>query len=306
MLRSAHAKIHCLLLLTCLFSACASTPADRNVSFDEDALRDDDQDLIFATEFPVTSKAEALQRAAEARKDGELDKTLFLYVKALKFDPQDAQLLAEIGHLHRAQRNTRMAVRAYTLALNERPDYAAVLEARGLLYLTHNENNRAATDLNRAVEINGGTWPVRNALGLLADRAGDHVTAQHHYTTALGLNPDSGDILNNRGYSRFRSGDYKGSGRDLYKAAHSLGHKQAWVNLGVWYAHHGEYDMAIEALQKVLPGPEAFNIVAEKSIQYGDLETGRYLLEQAIRLSPTYFPAAEENLVRLKLQAAGR
>jgi len=302
MLRPAHGKMYYLLLLIGILSACASEP---EVRFDETALRSDDQDVLFATEFPVASKEGALLRAAEARKEGELDKALFLYVKALEFDPSDADLLAEIGHLHRLQRNAQMAVRAYTLALAEKPDYATVLEARGLLYLTHDENARAAVDLNRAVKVNGGTWPVHNALGLLADRAGDHVAAQRHYSSALELNPNSADILNNRGYSRFMSGDYTEAGRDLYEAAHTWGHKQAWVNLGALYAHNGEYEMAIDALRNVLPGPEAFNIVAEKSIQNGDFDTAEYLLNEAIRLSPTYFPAAEENLTKLKLQAAG-
>jgi len=305
MLQSAQTKIYCLLLLAGLVSACASAPSGPEVKFDESALRSEDQDLIFATEYPVANKADALQRATEARNDGELDKALFLYVKALKFDPHDAELLARIGHTHQLQHNAPMAVRAFTLALQEKPDYVAVLEARGLLYFTFKEDARAADDLSRAVELNGGSSSVHNALGLLADRSGDHDTAQQHYSSALELNPGAAEILNNRGYSKFMSGDYEGSGRDLYEAAHTHGHKQAWVNLGAWYAHHGEYDLAIEALQNVLPGPEALNIVAEKSIQKGDYDTAEDLLQQAIRLSPTYFPAAEENLAKLRFETAG-
>jgi len=77
------------------------------------------------------------------------------------------------------------------------------------------------------------------------------------------------------------------------------------VNLGTLYARLGRYDLAVEAFEKVLPEAEAFNKVAEASIQKGDYTTAETLLEQAIRLSPTYFPAAEENLAQLKLKTGG-
>ena len=76
-------------------------------------------------------------------------------------------------------------------------------------------------------------------------------------------------------------------------------HDQAWVNLGKLYAHQGRYDLAVASYEEVLPKAEALNKVAEASMVEGDHETALNLLEQAIRLSPTYFPAAEENLEQL-------
>jgi hypothetical protein len=60
-------------LATCAMLAlgCASTPAaGPDVAFNEKELRDTDGDLLFATEFPVASKTEALLRADQARKAG--------------------------------------------------------------------------------------------------------------------------------------------------------------------------------------------------------------------------------------------
>jgi Flp pilus assembly protein TadD len=289
-----------LVAVALLSSGCATAPSSPTAAVSDEQLRNTDNDLLFATEFPVANKGDALLRAEEARQAGNIDKALFFYVKAVKFDPQDADLLAAIGRLHQYQGNSQLAVRAYTLALDIDPDYARVLEARGLILLAHEEDERALADLGRAVERDPLAWRAHNGLGLLADRSDDHARAILHYDAALELQPESGDILNNRGYSKMLAGDIEGAETDLQKASHLLGHRQAWVNLGTLFARQGRYQLAVEALQEVLPEPEAFNKVAEASVQNGDYAIARDLLEQAIRVSPIYFPAAEENLAELE------
>jgi Flp pilus assembly protein TadD len=262
-----------------LLSACAGTPTSPEPGFSEEALRDVDHDLIFATEFPVASKAEAIARADAARSEGELDRALFFYVKALKFDSQDARLLAAIGFLHQFQGNAEYAVRAYTLALKEDPDFAEVLEARGLMLLSNHEDERARIDLTRAVSFNMSAWRSYNGLGLLADRQGNHSLAVTYYDNALAANPGEANILNNRGYSKILVEDFDGAYRDLREATE------------------------VVALQEVLSHPEALNKVAEASILNGDNATAERLLKRAIKLSPRYFPAAENNLAQLQLQS---
>lgn len=296
--RSLPARMFCLLALAAVAAGCASTPVDV-ASRPSTDLEGENADLIFATEYPVSSREDALYRADVARKEGQIDKALYFYVKALEFDPEDADLLAAIGYLHQYRGNTVMAVRAYSLALNVRPDFADVLEARGLILLVNRENERAAVDFARAVGIEPNAWRSHNGLGLLADRREDHVAAIAHYDSALRLNPNSGAILNNRGYSKMLAGDLAGAEEDLRLAATVFNHEQAWVNLGVLYARQGRYDVAVAAYEEALPRPEALNKVAEASIEDGRYDTALHLLEQAIRLSPTYFPAAEENLARL-------
>lgn len=288
-----------VLMLAMLAAGCASTPTPDVTAQAATNLGEENADLMFATEFPVESKEEALARADAARKEGKIDKALFFYVKALKFDPDDADLLAAIGYLHQYRGNRVMAVRAYTLALKSRPDFAEVREARGLMLLTAHEDERAAADFARAVEISPTAWRSHNGLGLLANRRGDHAGAIAHYDTAMAQNPDSGVLLNNRGYSRLLVGDLAGAEEDLRTAATVFNHDQAWVNLGTLYARQGRFDLAVAAYEEVLPKPEALNKVAEASMVEGDRDTALYLLEQAIRLSPTYFPAAEENLAQL-------
>ena len=81
-------------------TGCASQPSTSSPKIAEEDFRDADLDVIFATEFPVTSKADALQRALASLEEGDVDKGLFFYVKALNYDPEDAGLLYRIGRIH--------------------------------------------------------------------------------------------------------------------------------------------------------------------------------------------------------------
>lgn len=294
-----------LLGLLGMLSGCASTSAvPDSAAHDEQDLRDSDNDILFATEFPVSSKAEALIRADEARTAGDLDRAIFFYVKALKFDPDDADLLAAIGLLHQHQGNDELAARAYTLAIDARPQFVQILEARGLILLRYEKEEQARADFISAIDLDPTRWRSHNALGLIADSAGSHEEAIEHYNRALAEKPDSGEVLNNRGYSNFLAGNFEEAEADLSVAALSLGHTQAWVNLGSLYAHQGEYERAVDALGKVLSEPDAYNKVAAASMAQGDYSTAETLLLQAIRISPTYFPAAEDNLAKLRQQIA--
>jgi tetratricopeptide (TPR) repeat protein len=282
-------------------TACAGTSPPKVVGNGEEQLHDADFDLLFATEFPVANKAEALSRAESAIKERDVDRALFFYIKALQFDPEDADLLALIGNLHRMQQRDEYAVRAYTLALRIDPNHLPSLEGRGLILLAHNEDERAAKDLSRTVAISPDAWRAYNGLGILADRRKEHGLAVSYYDLAL-TNPaaDSAVLFNNRGYSNLLSGRYDSARSDLEMAAIKLGYTQAWVNLGTVYARQRQYQRAVDAYRQVLSEPEACNKAAAVAIEDGELDAAELLLERAIRLSPTYYPEAEESLAQLR------
>lgn len=288
-----------------IMTACASSPEPAPGIVAEGQLRDSELDVVFATEFPVAGKAEALSRADAAKKSGDLDRALFFYVKALRFEPDDEQLLTLIGGIHQFRDNPVMAVRAYTLALRANPDYADALVNRGLILLAHEEDDRARADLAHAAALEPAAWRAHNGLGLLADRRGAHEDAIAHYDLAIESHPDSGMLYNNRGYSSLLAGRYTAAEADLVKAARQLGYPRAWINLGVLLAKQGRYDEAVEAFNEVIEAPDALNKAAESAMANNDDAVAERLLEEAIHTSPRYFPAAEENLAELRLRAGG-
>lgn len=294
-------KLALLLSMAVSITACGSTPSAPRATVANDELRDTDMDVVFATEFPVTNKADAMARAAEGWASGDVNRALFFYVRALQFDSEDADLLATIGRIHDGQGRAEMAVRAFSMALRIDPDHAASLEGRGLIFLAHDRDDVAETDLQHVVQIAPTAWRAHNGLGMLADRRGDHLIATMHYDAALTIVPESAMVLNNRGYSSFLAGDYSSASADLHVAASRHDYERAWMNLGAVYSRQGRYIPAVDMYLHVLSQAETYNKVAEAAMANNDYETAQQLLEQAIYESPTFFPAAEENLAQLHL-----
>jgi Flp pilus assembly protein TadD len=282
-------------------SGCATAPSKATARAADDELRDTGRDVLFATEFPVVDKTDAMARASTAWTAGDFDRALFFYVKALQYDPEDVNLLVRIGNIHNIQGNEAMAVRSFSMALRVDPDHAAALEARGLIALAHDETEIADADLHRAIDLNPTAWRAFNGLGILHDKLGEHEIAVIHFDAALSLVPNSAIVLNNRGYSRFLAGDYDGAAADLHAAADLGDYEPAFMNLGVLYARQRRYTPAIDMYRKVLDDAQTFNKVAEAAMINSDYEMAERLLEQAIHESPTYFPVAEENLQRTRL-----
>lgn len=281
------------------FSGCASTPDKEGDEVAVSGINDNSFDVLFATEFPVDSEADAIARATQALKEDEVEKALFFYVRALQFRPDNVALLAHIGEVQMQRNNLTMAKRAFLSAKSYDPKHAKSLESLGLIYLTEEKHDQAKIELQAALMSDSQLWRSHNALGVYADKDGDFAAAQRHYNAALSINPKAAQILNNRGYSKFLAGDYFGAAMDLNEAANDGKFAQAWVNLGRVYAAQSWYENALAAFKHVMNDEDALNTTGSIAIENGDLDEAERFLQQAVHRSPTYFPAAEKNLAIL-------
>lgn len=279
-----------------LLSGCATTSTIDTSESAGAGLNDKSLDVLFATEFPVASKAEALAKATQALQQGDVDKALFFYVRALQFQPENVELLAQIGEIQMRRNNDDLARRAFLAALKYDPTHAHSLEGLGLIYIAEGMHEQAVVELKSAVAYDDQLWRAHNALGIYEDKAGDFAAAQLHYDKALSINPDAADVLNNRGYSKLLAGNMDGATLDFYEAAENRNFPLAWANLGKLYAAQGRYSDAITTYKHVMSEAHALNNTAYAAIENGDITQAKFYLNEAIRLSPTYFPAAEENL----------
>lgn len=284
------------LCLLGLLAGCVSSADVKDDKYAGIELNDESFDVLFATEFPVESEEDALARADRALNDGDVDKALFFYVRALLFNPENVQLLSHIGTVQMQRKHYDKAKLAFLLAKKHDPTYSAVLEGLGLIYMAEGKNGRAVIELEAAVANDDRRWRSHNALGVYADKSGRFLVALDHYDAALAINPGADYVLNNRGYSKFLAGDFDGATLDFYEAAFERGFMQAWANLGMVYANKGWYEDAIVTYQHVMSEAHAYNNTGQIALQNGaNIEAARYL-NAAIVLSPTYFPAAERNL----------
>ena len=294
-----------LIPLVCLITSmtgCATVSEPGAVPTGEE-LRHENLDVLFATEFPVSSIDEALQIASQSLAAGDIDKAIFFYVRALQFDVTNVELLTHIGSIHMRRGDTAKAKHAFASAKKYDPEFAPALEALGLIYMEEGHDQEAMTEFTLAIAVDERRWRAHNALGVYADKAGDYDIAQTHYRTALAINPDAAHVLANIGYSQFLAGDIDAAIADLYSAAHDRGFEAAWGNLAVVYAHQGYYQEAVVAFGKVMSDANAYNATGKIAIENGDPQHAYALLSEAISRSSTYFPEAEEYL--RKLEAGG-
>jgi tetratricopeptide (TPR) repeat protein len=288
------------LSLLGLLTGCAGAPVMEDDNSARAQLNDDSNDVLFATEFPVESAAEALARAENALQASNVEKALFFYVRALKYEPENVEVLARIGAIQFQRKDYAKAKQAFSQAKSFDPTHSASLEGLGLIYMTDGMHDKAIKELQSAIANDNQLWRAHNALGVYADKSNDFTLALHHYDIALSINPDAVSVLNNRGYSRFLAGDFPGATADLYEAANNRDFPSAWANLGMVYANHGWYDDAIATYQHVMSDAHAYNNTGKIALKNGDFPQAMKYLYEAIRLSPTYFPEAQQNLTRLE------
>ena len=289
-------KYGCLSLIACaMVQGCATTKPGSNDAIAE-YVGQENLDLLFATEYPVASRAEAIARSSAAYRQGDLDKALFYSVKALKFAPEDVDTLLRIGNLHVLKGNDVIAARAFNLALMHAPDNAEALQGLGLLYYKAGNVEKAKQNLERAVAGDGSLWQAWNVLGILADDRREHGLAGQYYDNALAVQPEAVIVLVNRGYSKYLAGDYQAAARELYDVASRSNHSMAWLNLGKTYGRLGWYDEAREVFLKVEDAAHSWNRTGEIAMKNGDFDAAYDYFTEAVRQSPVYFAEAERNL----------
>jgi tetratricopeptide (TPR) repeat protein len=264
--------------------------------------------VVHATEYPVGSAAEGLARGDDAWRQGNLDLAVYLYVQSLAFDSTSAQPFLKIAAIHERLGNRALAEKAFELALERDPGNVGASERLGLLYIESHKDQEAERLLNAAVNGDANRWRAYNGLGILADRRGDFARAKQDYDQAQRLQPENANVINNRGYSRYLAGDLAGAEVDL-RLAISLGAPAgAWTNLAHVQAAQARYDEALQNLLREHDEAAAYNHLGMAALEAGDLLKARDYFSEAIRISPRYFAAAQENLAQVneRIEAAGK
>jgi Tfp pilus assembly protein PilF len=160
----------------------------------------------------------------------------------------------------------------------------------------------ARKDLELAVSIDDRIPMAHNALGVIADLDRDYPRAQRHYEKALSANPSSPSLLNNLGYSRYLSGNWKGATAAFREALLvDPNYERAWRNLALVYARQKRYTEAVDALSKIQDVPKAYNDVGYVAMVGGRLDDAKGFFEEAKRLSADFYTLADTNERRVEI-----
>jgi Flp pilus assembly protein TadD len=243
----------------------------------------------------------------QAYRAGDSESALFHYVTALNLDADNTDLLYRVGMIHSENNRLDAADQAFRQILELNPDHAGALEGHGLVLLRQRKYDSARQVLEQAVGLERGRWRAQNGLGVISDIENDHALAITYYQLALEQRPGTPMVLNNLGYSYYLAGDWDAAEDAFTRAVKSdPKHQKTWSNLGMLYTRKGDYEQALQAFSRFLTKPEAYNSMGYVCMVEGKFDRAEAFFLDAIRLSPSYYEAAHENLARARARHSAR
>lgn len=291
-----------------LLSGCSttSTVAENNSeSFaDIDEFYDGPSELIYSNKDSPDNAKDIIALGDTALAQGKLDEALYKYVKAVDLDNKSDTALYKIGDIHAKRGNIERAKKAYKMVFEINPGHGGAHESLGQLLLAERKYDKARNHLTKA-EASGGdaiSWRLYNSLGVISDLEKDYKQAIIYYQKALILQPELPLILNNMGYSRYMLGDWD-SAENYYRMAviNDKYFERAWRNLGLLYVRKGNYEEAVSAFTQIENLHEAYNDVGFICMLDGKHDISEAFFKRAIKLSPRYYKAANNNLQKNRL-----
>jgi tetratricopeptide (TPR) repeat protein len=275
-----------------LLGGCASGPSG--------SARIDETPIDLSVQFQGLSAEEIVSAGDAAFEMGDYDRAEFIYNQAVVVEDVPANWLKLAETLNRLGK-TPYAGQVYQRVLQLDPDNAVAYEQLGLLYIGVRQLAIGREHLHRAIELDETRWAAHNALGVLADTERNYPLAIEHYQLALSQNVGSAKLLTNLGYSYYLSGDLD-KAENLYRLVLGIdaSYERAVANLGLIYARRRQYDDAVDILRRVTERPRALNDVGYVAYSNGDFDAATWLLTEAIRISPSYYEMAYENLERVE------
>lgn len=292
--------------LTMALGGCASNPGRDSEADNYSGLYDGEMQVAHEAGQHGTTSEEAIANGDRALAEGNTDRAMFEYVQALELSGGDSGLLNKIGGIHMRLGNPALAARAYSLSLKLDAENPAALEGAGLLFLRERRYEDAKRHLTVALERDPLRWQSLNGLGMMADLDGEHTQAVAYYRQALTIppeveqQPDKAVLLNNLGYSLYLAGDWQQALQYFHQALnYDPDFERTWQNLGLVYTRKGEYDRALDAFRRVMDKPEAYNNIGFVCMINQDYDAAAHFFQKAIKLSPTYYVKAHENLDRV-------
>ena len=262
-------------------------------------LYEGEPEVVFATEFPVESAEDAIARADRALQEGDMDLSLYMYVRAYDLDKDNVHALTRIGQIHESRGNDRLATMAFTSVLQLDPDHVEALQSLGLIYLHAKRHDEARALLERAISEDPLLWRAQNGIGILADMAGEHAKAIEAYDAALAANPATHHCLIIVDIRCTWMASMKRQAR-IFSRPRAQGAERAWLNLGLVRARQKRYPEAVQLMARNVDVEVAYNDVGYIAMRQGDFAVAERYFHKAIGLSPRYFEAAQRNLMELE------
>jgi Flp pilus assembly protein TadD len=256
--------------------------------------------------LPEMTAAEYERLGDTYLRQGNINMAYLQYDKALRMEPKQARVRYKVGLLFLKKGEEDEALKEFEAILQHDTSFALAYEGMGQVFLKKSNYDDAEKHFRHALALNPELWQCHNFLGILYDRQQRYDAAIAEYRSALALKPDQGFLLNNLGMSYYFKGDYEEAVQAFTEALKTApAQNKIQNNLGLALAKLGREREALEAFKYGSDEAKAYNnlgviYLAEK--RYQEAITA---FEQAVQLSPSYYPKANENLKLARQALAG-
>lgn len=314
-------RISLLLAMMFVLSGCQTKGPE--AVLDTRSVYAGDNSLLYQVRKSIDSADEAMRIAAMAYQAGDLDQSLFQYLRAIELDPERYEALVWVGRIHRERGNSQLAEMAFADVLKSDPDNLDALMEMGLLKLALRDHEEAQKLLSKAVALdqqrlgNGkGDEPpavaelkvdsksplkVYNGLGILADLRNDFPLSEAYYRLAMLIEPRSVLVQNSLGYSYYLAGQWPEAESAYQRGiSYDSAYQPLWRNYGLLLARMERYEEAISAFEQIGKPAQASNDVGYICLVEGKLDVAEQFFRSAIEQSPAHYATAWDNLNRVQ------
>jgi len=129
------------------------------------------------------------ERGLQLQKAGDLPGAEDAYLRALKRDPNNAQINANLAVLYEAQGRFQLAERHLRQSINVAPDNPSAHNNLGVVLYRMGNYDGALIEFNRALSLDSGQLDAYTNKGLIFMRWGRHADAQRAFSQVLVLDP---------------------------------------------------------------------------------------------------------------------
>ena len=229
-------------------------------------------------------------------RDGDIDKALGEFQKALALDPNNAEALLNIGAIRQSEGRTDLAQHFVEQALQVDPNSIGALAQLAEIRRDQDKLEEAIRLFGEALAIDDSQPFLYMGIGDVLQRAGRLEQAEQAFKSVLELEPDSYKARYNLGVTYTNMGrpeDAVAQYEEALELAPDHPENSATLNnLGAIFLAAGETDRALEKFEAAVEASQ-FNLNAHYNVAIIYLDRDRVdeaieLLEQAAKLQPNH------------------
>jgi tetratricopeptide (TPR) repeat protein len=250
---------------------------------------------------PTLSAADHVEQGIAYRDEGEFEKAIVAFERAIELDPDEAHAYRNLGTVYGDQDRWEESAAAYERAIQIDPEFGQAYGDLMLSYIHLEKIPEARAAGEKALELAPDYAPAHNNLGLVYQEQGELDKAIAEFEKAIELDPDDPSPHTNLGIIYKEQGDF-----DLaiaeYERAIDLapGDPKPHNNLGNVYKQQGEFEMAMAEYEKALQvDPDYPTAVASLGLLYAEQD----MPDKAIVQFKTYLERWPDAAHREKVEA---